>query len=166
MLLSNNPRTHWKQDFGKKNIAGFLLLLFLLSGSLITNAQQKIQPGHTFKAGDKIRLVIANFSSAPRDTLFLLTIPPSVLPVMVNYSGVFSPSNSCIELPVTINSRTTVSFNPVTTVEYSVSASGKIELKAFDSSGGEVTIFAGGNHRDISHCKKLRAVILNSVIVN
>ena len=166
MILSNNPRRQWKRGFEKQNIAGFLLLLFLLSCSLITNAQEKVQTGHTFKTGDKIRFVIANFSSAPRDTLFLLTIPPSVLPVMVNSSGIYSTSNSCIELPVTINSRSTISFNPVTTVEYSVSVSGKIELKAFDSSGREVKILADGYHRDVSHCNKLRAVILNSVIIN
>jgi len=164
MLHSNHPLCE-VVDRDQRNLLFVLLPLLLLSCSLVTHGQQKFQPGNNLKADVKVRLVIANFNAAPRDTLFILKIPASISAVLVNNEGGnFLFSNSPIELPVIISSKIgTVS--PVTTVEYSISSSGKVQLNALDAAGKKTEILWNRRHVNINHCSKFRPIILNAVLL-
>jgi hypothetical protein len=87
-------------------------------------------------------------------------IPPVFSPVFVS-----NENENTLAIPVIVNSSIT-HFSPVTTVEYSVSTQGKVELKAFDSSGKQVYITGDERSRNVSRCQKFRPVILNAIFIN
>jgi len=117
---------------------------------------------HIISAGSKLRVVITNLDTAPTDTVFMTT-NPFVLPILANSThAVYLNSQSYLELPVvrsTGNLSTTFikddnennnpysfelkqnypnPFNPVTTIEYTIAQSNKVEIKVYDILGKEV----------------------------
>jgi predicted acyl esterase len=113
---------------------------------------------HTFKAGNKIRVVLTNLDTAPIDTSFLGS-NPFVLPVLNNgTNNVFLSTSSYIDLPMvapvaeasnkgnlnnspqqyTLNQNYPNPFNPSTSITYSIASAGMVELKVYDILGREV----------------------------
>jgi hypothetical protein len=114
---------------------------------------------HTFKPGNRVRIIITNLDTSPDDIPFFGT-NPFVLPALNNgYNYVYLNSNSYIELPI-INSSADIfaelnvntkspgkfslmqnypnPFNPVTSISYSIAVKGFVTIKIYDILGREV----------------------------
>ena len=123
---------------------------------------------HIFLKGNKIRIVVTNLDTSPRDDSTFLGTNPFVLPVLINGSSkMYLSNNSYITLPLqvtTLNPGMSIfeedntelvqtdnvpvsfdlkqnypnPFNPSTTIEYSVPQNSFVTLKVYDISGKEV----------------------------
>jgi len=144
---------------------------------------------HVFQAGSKIRVVITNFDWAKTDSTFLNT-NPFVLPSLKNGNHkVFLYNQSYIDLPIeqqtglvaqnllesdepTISTPYEFSlmqnypnpFNPATTINYTLAATGKVELKVYDIVGREVMTLVNDVQDAGSHSVFFNAVNLSSGI--
>jgi hypothetical protein len=114
---------------------------------------------HVFQVGNKIKIVLTNLDTTPTDTSFLAS-NPFVLPVLINstnylflnnYSYInipvigppatgpmFADENEEIPIGYSLKQNYPNPFNPVTTIAYTLAASGKVELKVYDILGREV----------------------------
>jgi len=117
---------------------------------------------HIFRAGNKIRITLTNLDNSLYENQYVLENNPFVLPVL-NYANnyMFLDENSYIDIPLVpvstqfsleqtdnkpVNNPYTYElkqnypnpFNPVTTIEYTVAQSNKVEIKVYDILGKEV----------------------------
>ncbi len=144
---------------------------------------------HVFQAGSKIRVIITNFDWAQTDQAFLNT-NPFVLPSLKNGSHkVFLYNQSYLDLPIEQQTGLTAQnllesdepnittpyefslmqnypnpFNPATTINYTLAAAGKVELKVYDIIGREVMTLVNDVQDAGSHSVFFNAVNLSSGI--
>jgi predicted acyl esterase len=114
---------------------------------------------HTFKAGDRIRIVVTNLDTSPDDVSFLGT-NPFVLPAINNgYNYLYLSNKSYIDLPI-VNASSVFSdamengnenpysfslgqnypnpFNPVTNINFELPVKNLVTIKIYDILGREL----------------------------
>jgi predicted acyl esterase len=142
---------------------------------------------HIFQAGSKIRIVITNFDWANTDFSFLST-NPFVLPSLKNGNHkIFLYNKSFIDLPIeqpagvfaenlleddgAVNNTPYEyilmqnypnPFNPATTINFSLAAAGKVELKVYDILGREIMTLVNDFKDAGSHSVFFNAANLSS----
>ena len=145
---------------------------------------------HIFQPGSKIRVVVTNFDWTRTDSTFLNT-NPFVLPSLKNGDHkIFLFNKSYIDLPIEsaagmvtqnllIDENETISnipfeyslmqnypnpFNPATTINYTLAAAGKVEIKVYDILGREVMTLVNDFQDAGSHSVFFNAASLSSGI--
>ena len=146
---------------------------------------------HLFQTGSKIRVVLTNFDWAQTDQPFLNT-NPFVLPSLKNGNHkVFLYNQSYIDLPIeqpaglsaqnllpeeedgsitntpyeySLMQNYPNPFNPATTINYTLAAAGKVELKVYDILGREVMTLVNDVQDAGSHSVFFNGVNLSSGI--
>jgi hypothetical protein len=142
---------------------------------------------HVFQAGSKIRVVITNFDWASEDSSFMGP-NPFVLPSLKNGNHkIFLYNQSYIDFPIettapsapgtmfatdepnlntpyefSLSQNYPNPFNPVTTINYTLASSGKVELKVYDILGREVQTLVNDIQNAGSHTVNFNAVNLSS----
>lgn len=138
---------------------------------------------HIFKAGDKIRVAITNLDTAPPDSTFLST-NPFILPVLINSSNtIYLNCTTYLDIPVktqigqkpfivdaddkapykySLGQNYPNPFNPVTTIEFSIPNSAKVELKVYDLLGREVSTLVNEFKQAGNYSVQLNALSLSS----
>lgn len=155
----------------------------------LSNSKRKVTfkaqaHSHIFSTGYKMRIIITNLDWCKNDSAFMGT-NPFVLPVLNSGSNtVYCDGTTYIDLPVTqqgansqsgdevaeLPARMSLSqnypnpFNPVTNIDYSITSTGKVEIKIYDVIGKEVATLVNGIEDAGIHTVQFNALNLASGI--